>query len=93
MSDLEQLKKQQQQQIQTQQQQYQAPTQINVQAQQQETIQKESLDTQAVMKNIQDNKYLQDERDASGAEPDPNTELIMKKQSTIGLGKSGARGA
>ena len=41
----------------------------------------------AIEQTISANKYLQNQKDADAADPDPNREELLERQLTVGLGK------
>ncbi len=89
MSDMEQLRKQQKQMLQKAQEvQQQQQTQGFKQDYSQQQTQVQSQDVQAIQQNIAANPYLQSQRDADAAAPDPNQAKLLAKQMTAGLGKS-----
>ena len=91
MSDMNSLQKQreiQEQKFVQKEQEITQQTQSFQTTQQQQTTRQQSMDSLAVQKVVQANSYLQNERDdADAAEPDEAREELLKRQSTIGLGK------
>ncbi len=90
MGDMfEQQKKLQEQQMQAlQQQQEQQSRQVNLQQNVNQYATQESLDVQMVENLVAANAYLQQQKDADAAAPDENREELLRRQMTIGLGKS-----
>ncbi len=88
MSDMEQLRKQQQEMLQKAQeiQQQQQTTGFKQDFSQQQT-QQTTQDIQAIQQNIAANPYLQSQRDADAAAPDDNQAELLARQMTVGLGK------